>query len=290
MYKSKLKPYLYLIPSVSILILFVYIPLIQNIQFSLYDWNTFSSAKEFIGAKNYLRLFEDDVFLTAVKNNLLYALISIILQVGLGLILAAILEDKIIRKFSTVFRTVFFIPVLISTTIIGLLFTFIYSPEGMLNQLLTILGLGEFATGWLGNSKTAIFAVIGVSQWQNIGYIMILFIVAIQRIPQSLYEAAELDGASKIKAFFNVTVPMVKETMLVSLIITLSGAFLVFNEIYILTSGGPGNSSTVLGMHLFNTAFIHGEMGYASTIANFIFILTLTLTLIQMRSFKTGEE
>src|SRR5699024_11858816 len=97
---------------VSILILFVYIPLIQNIQFSLYDWNTFSSAKEFIGAKNYLRLFEDDVFLTAVKNNLLYALISIILQVGLGLILAAILEDKIIRKFSTVFRTVFFIPVL----------------------------------------------------------------------------------------------------------------------------------------------------------------------------------
>jgi len=289
-YKSKLTPYLYLIPSVSILLLFVYIPLIQNIQFSLYDWNTFSAVKEFIGVQNYLRLFEDDVFFTALKNNLLYALISITLQVGGGLILAAILEDKIIRKFSTVFRTVFFIPVLISTTIIGLLFSFIYSPEGMLNQILTIIGLGDFATGWLGNSKTAIFAVIGVSQWQNIGYIMILFIVAIQRIPPSLYEAAELDGASKIKAFYNITVPMVKETMLVSLIITLSGAFLVFSEIYILTSGGPGDSSTVLGMHLFNVAFIHGEMGYASTIANFIFMLTLTLSLIQMKVFKTGEE
>src|SRR5699024_11552857 len=105
-------------------------------------------------------------------------------------IIIAIIKYKIKRKMLTVFRIVFFIPVLISTTIIALLFTFIYSTEGMLNQLLTILGLGEFATGSLGNSKTAIFDVIGVSQWQNIGYIMILFIVAIQRIPQSLYEAA----------------------------------------------------------------------------------------------------
>src|SRR5699024_668798 len=152
---------------------------------------------------------------------------------------AAILQDKVISKFSTFFRTVIFLPVLISTTVIALLFTFIYSPEGMLNQLLDAIGLGNFATGWLGNSKTSIFAVIGLSQWQNVGYIMILFIVAMQKIPMSLYEAAELDGASKIQMFFNVTIPMVKETFLVALVITLSGAFLVFNEIYVLTGGGP---------------------------------------------------
>ncbi len=290
MYKSKLTPYIFLIPCVATLLLFVYIPLIQNIQFSLFDWNTFSTIKEFIGFQNYRQLFQDEVFHIALKNNLLYAFFSIIFQVGGGLILAAILDDKVIRKFSPIFRTVFFIPVLISTTIIGLLFSFIYSPEGMLNQLLTVIGLEQFATGWLGNSDTAIYAIIGVSQWQNIGYIMILFVVAIQKIPPSLYEAAELDGASKVQAFFAITVPMVKETMIVSLVITLSGAFLVFNEIYILTSGGPGNASTVLGMHLFNTAFIHGEMGYAAAIANFIFVLTLILSLIQMKIFKTGEE
>lgn len=290
MYKSKWTPYVFLIPSVGTLLLFIYIPLVQNFQFSFYDWNAFSTVREFIGVDNYVKLFQDEVFRTALTNNILYAVFSIVFQVGGGLILAAILDDKVIRKFSTTFRTIFFIPVLISTTVVCLLFSFIYSPEGMLNQLLTSIGLGEFATGWLGNSKTAIYAVIGVSQWQNVGYIMILFIVAIQRIPPSLYEAAELDGASKIQSFFNVTLPMVKETMIVSLVITLSGAFLVFNEIYILTSGGPGNASTVLGMHLFNEAFIHGEMGYAATIANFIFVLTLILSLIQMKLFQTGKE
>lgn len=290
MYRSKFTPYLFLVPSLVMLFIFIYIPLMQNIQFSFYNWNTFSTVREFIGAQNYFRLFEDEVFRTALKNNVLYAIISIIFQVGGGLVLAAILDDKVIRKFSKVFRTIIFIPVLISTTIVCLLFTFIYSPEGMLNQILTAFGLGEFATGWLGNSTTAIYAVIGVSQWQNIGYIMMLFIVAIQRIPESMYEAAELDGASKIQAFFHVTVPMVKETMIVSLVITLSGAFLVFNEIYILTSGGPANASTVMGMLLFNEAFIHGEMGYASTIANVIFVLTLILSLVQMKLFKTGKE
>lgn len=291
MFKQKtIAPFLYLLPTMVILSVFIYYPLIKNIEYSFFEIDTLTNIKEFIGFENYKSLFKDQVFLIALKNNALYTIISIVVQVGGGLIVAAILQDKLIRKISPLFRTVFFIPVLISTTIISLLFTFIYSPEGMLNQLLASLGLENFATGWLGNSTTAIFAVIGLSQWQNVGYIMILFVVAMQKIPTSLYEAAELDGASKIKTFFSITIPMVKETFLVTLVITLSGAFLVFNEIYILTGGGPGDSSTVLGMHLFNEAFIFGNMGYASTIANFIFLLTMFITFIQVRAFNTNKE
>jgi raffinose/stachyose/melibiose transport system permease protein len=290
MRKQRITPYLFLLPSLIIVTLFVYYPLIRNIEYSLFDWNIFSIAREFIGFQNYQDLFQDPVFFTALKNNILYAIFSVVFQVGGGLVVAAILEDRIFSRFSKIFRTVYFIPVLISTTIIGLLFTFIYEPKGMLNQLLTSIGLEEFAIGWLGNSTTAIYAVIGVSQWQNIGYIMMLFVVAIQKISPTLYEAASLDGATKIQMFFKITVPAVKEMMIVCLVITLSGAFLVFNEIFILTSGGPGNASTVLGMHLYNEAFIHGNMGYASTIANVIFVLTLFLALIQMKLFKTGKE
>lgn len=291
MFKQKtIAPFVYLLPALVILGVFIYYPLIKNIEYSLFDINTFTNVKEFVGFENYIDLFKDQVFLTALKNNALYTIISIVVQVGGGLVVAAILQDKLIRKMSPLFRTVFFIPVLISTTIISLLFTFIYSPEGMLNQLLAALGLDNLATGWLGNSSTAIFAVIGLSQWQNVGYIMILFVVAMQKIPSTLYEAAELDGASKVRTFFSITIPMVKETFLVALVITLSGAFLVFNEIYILTSGGPGDSSTVLGMHLFNEAFIFGNMGYASTIANFIFLLTMFITFIQVKAFNTNGD
>lgn len=290
MFQSKTKPYIFLLPALIFLATFIYWPLVKNIEYSLFHINTISNIKDFVGIDNYKEMFQDRIFYLALKNNILYMIISIIVQVGGGLVVAAILQDKIISKFSTFFRTVIFLPVLISTTVIALLFTFIYSPEGMLNQVLDVIGLGDFATGWLGNSKTSIFAVIGLSQWQNVGYIMILFIVAMQKIPISLYEAADLDGASKIQMFFNITIPMVKETFLVALVITLSGAFLVFNEIYVLTSGGPGDSSTVLGMYLFKKAFIFDDMGFASAIANFIFVLTMLIAIIQMKAFGTGKE
>lgn len=290
MYKNKKIPYLLMLPSMLILTLFIYYPLIQNFYMSLFRINYFQQINEFIWFKNYLDLFQDKTFWIGLKNNMLYAFFSVFFQVGGGLVLAAILSDKLLRFISPLFRIMYFIPVLISTTTIGLLFTFIYSPEGMLNQLLILLNLDSLTTGWLGNSKTAIYAIIAVSQWQNIGYIMILFIVAMQKIPDSIYEAADLDGASKITTFLKITVPLVKETMLVALVITLSGAFLVFNEIYILTGGGPGDASTVLSMHLFNSAFIHGENGYASSIASVIFIITLSIALFQIFMFQRKEK
>ncbi|MFJ7726784.1 carbohydrate ABC transporter permease [Neobacillus sp. NPDC097160] len=290
MVSKKITPYLFLVPSLILVCLFIYYPLIQNIKYSFYEWNTFSTIKEFIGIQNYQKLLEDKIFYQSLKNNVLYAIISMVFQIGGGLVIAAILEDTVFKRFSTTFRTMYFIPVLISTSVIGLLFNFIYDPEGLLNQFLQLIGLGSLVTGWLGNSETAIYAVIAMSQWQSIGYVMMLFIVAIQKIPPTLYEAAVLDGASKIQIFFKLTVPMVKETMIVASVITLSGAFLVFNQVYILTNGGPGQATEVLGTQLFHSAFINGDMGYASTIANIIFVITLILSFLQMKVFKTGKE
>ncbi len=167
---------------------------------------------------------------------MLYAVISLIFQVGGGLILAAVLEDRLVRKWSPFFRTVFFLPVVISMTVIALLFDFIYNPEiGLLNQLLEAVGLDELTRAWLGDENTAMLSVIFVSQWQSVGYIAMLYIVSIQSIPAELYESAQLDGAGKIQQFFHITVPQTKEMSFVAVVMTLTGAFTVFNEPYILT-------------------------------------------------------
>lgn len=287
----KLVPYLYLAPCIVMMGLFVYYPIVENFRFSFYDFSAFSPDKAFVGFTNFINLFHDPVFYTALKNNVWYAVISIICQVFGGLILAAILEDPITRFITGFFRAVFFLPVVISVTVIALLFTFVYEPNmGILNSFLHGLGLDSWAREWLGDSETAIFAVIAVSQWQSIGYIMMLFIVAIQAIPSEIYEAAEMDGAGKIRRFISVTVPQVKEMFFVASLITLTGAFTVFNEPYILTGGGPGNASEVLGTLLYNSAFAKDQMGYASAIATVILVLTLLVSLVQMKLFRTGKD
>ncbi|MCX2853928.1 sugar ABC transporter permease [Bacillus sp. KeR2] len=283
-------PYLFLAPAL-IFLLFVYIPIIENVFFSLFEWSSFQPEKTFIGLKNYIDLFHDPVFFTALRNNVLYAVISLICQVGGGLILAAVLEDRLVRKWSPFFRTVFFLPVVISMTVIALLFDFIYNPEiGLLNQLLEAVGLDELTRAWLGDENTAMLSVIFVSQWQSVGYIAMLYIVSIQSIPAELYESAQLDGAGKIQQFFHITVPQTKEMSFVAVVMTLTGAFTVFNEPYILTGGGPGNASEVLSTFLYKSAFTKDMMGYASAIATVVLLLTLALSLIQMKFFKTGKE
>ncbi|MFP3122007.1 sugar ABC transporter permease [Ectobacillus funiculus] len=288
--RNKFIPFLYLFPALAFL-LFVYVPIFQNISSSFYKWSSFSPDKIFVGLDNYVNLFQDPVFYQALKNNVLYAIISIICQVFGGVVIAAVLEDKLIRKFSPIFRTIYFLPVVISMTVIALLFSFFYNPDiGLLNQLLRGIGLDNLAKAWLGDSDTAMYAVIAVSQWQSIGYIAMLYIVAIQKIPSELYEAGEIDGANKIQLFFHVTVPQTKEMSFVTVIMTLTGAFTVFNEPYILTGGGPGNASEVLSTYLYKNAFVKDAMGYASTIATVILIITVILSAVQMGLFKTGRE
>jgi len=158
-----------------------------------------------------------------------------------------------------------------------------YNPQiGLVNGLLDVLGLDAWKHSWLGESATAIWAIIAMSQWQSIGYVMVLFIVAMQRIPRELHEAAYIDGASRRQAFFRITVPLVREMTLLAMIITVSGAFLVFNEVQVLTAGGPNNSSHTLGTWLYKSAFFNDQMGYAAAIAVVIFLITLTASIVQL--------
>ncbi|MCI5699664.1 MAG: sugar ABC transporter permease [Lachnospiraceae bacterium] len=286
MKKRKLTPYFFVLPGLIIILLFVYYPIIQNLIYSVLDWDLFSGTKKFIGLKNYIKLFKNDSFRVALKNNLWYIGISLFFQVGVSLIIAAILENMKMKKLSALYRTTFFIPSLISLTVIGLLFTFVFEPQGILNSFLRSVGLESLARGWLGDEKTAIFAVIAVSQWKSIGYTMVLLIVAIQRIPVEITEAATLDGASKLQTFLHVTVPMIKDTILTVMIITTSGGFLVFNEVYIITNGGPYGSSEVLSTILYKNAFVHGKIGYASSIGNIILVFSVLFALIQNGAFS----
>lgn len=284
MYKNKRGIWLFILPGFLLMAVFVFFPLVLNVFYSLFRWNAFSSDKVYVGLDYYARMLEDPIIRTALKNNILYAVFSVLCQCGMGLILAAILENGKMRKYQAFFRTAYFIPSIISITVIGLLWTFIYSPKiGVVNPLLQVLGLGRFATDWLGQSNTAMGAVIFVSQWQNIGYIMLLFIVAIQKIDESIFESAIIDGANGFQNFFRIIVPLVKDTILVTSVITVIGAFRVFSEIYVMTGGGPGHTTETLASYMYRVGFRNDEMGYSATVSTLIFVILLLLTFVQMK-------
>lgn len=289
--KRNLEALAFTVPALVILGVFVFYPLVRNIIYSFQSFTLSSVTKEWVGLKNYRTLLSDKIILTCLKNNILYALISIVIQVGFGLVLAAVLEDAAFRRLAPALRSIYFIPTVISMTVVCLLFDFIYDPEmGLLNSFLEMIGLDGLTRIWLGSKKTAMYAVIAVSQWQSTGYVAMLFIVAIQKIPRDLYEAAEVDGAGKIKRFFYITVPQVRQMFFVTMILTVSGAFTVFNEPYILTGGGPGTATMVLSLHMYQTGFVKNTMGYASTIAMLIFVITAILSSVQFFSFGAEKE
>ncbi len=289
--RKNLGAFVFCIPGLLIISLFIYFPLIENIIYSFQSFALSSTSKNFVGLSNYKELFSDPVIWQSFKNNVLYAVVSIVFQVILGLVLAAILEDKAFRRVESFFQTVFFLPILLSLTVVCLLFEFVYNPQiGLLNSFLEAIGLDNLTRMWLGNRATAMLSVIAVSQWHSFGYVTMLFIVAIQKISVDLYEAAIVDGAGKIRRFFSITCPMVKQMFFVTMVLTVSGAFTVFNEPYILTNGGPGTASMVLSLHMYQTGFIKNRMGYASAIAMLIFVITAILSSVQFFSFGTGKE
>jgi raffinose/stachyose/melibiose transport system permease protein len=274
---------LWVLPAVLLLVLFVYYPVVENLRLSLYRWDAFSPREVFIGLDNYVALGRDPVFWSSLFNNVAYAVVSVVCQVFGGLVLAATLEELVRGRLKGLFRTVYFVPAVLSLTVTGLLFQFMYNPQiGLVNGLLDLLGLESLKHSWLGESATAIWSIIAMSQWQSIGYVMVLFIVAMQRIPRELYEAAYIDGASRVQAFRRITVPLVREMTLLATIITIAGAFLVMNEVWVMTAGGPNNSSHTLASWLYKSAFFNDQMGYAAAIAVVIFVITMAASIVQL--------
>ncbi|WP_442892685.1 carbohydrate ABC transporter permease, partial [Agromyces sp. CCNWLW208] len=273
----------WLVPALVVLAVFVYLPLVQNLGFSTMEWDIYSGSQAFIGADNYAKLVGDPIFWSSLRNNLLYAVISLAFQVFGAIVLAAIIEGIRSDRWRRSLRAIYFVPSAISLTVAGLLFYFIYEPNlGLLNFVLEQAGLAAWAQPWLGQESTAIVAVIAMSQWQGFGYSTLLFAVAIQRIPSELYEAASIDGIGPVRRFFTITLPLVREMTGLMIIVTISGAFQVFNEVMVMTSGGPNNSTQVLGTWLYRNGFVRNDFGYAAAIATVIFVVTLGIALVQL--------
>jgi raffinose/stachyose/melibiose transport system permease protein len=273
----------WILPAIVVLAVFVYLPLVQNLGFSTLEWDIYSGSQEFIGLDNYEKLVGDPIFWSSLWNNVLYAVISLAFQVFGAIVLAAVIEGIRNDRWRRGLRAIYFIPSAISLTVAGLLFYFIYEPNlGMLNYVLDAVGLGAWAQPWLGQESTAMVSIIAMSQWQGFGYSTLLFAVAIQRIPSELYEAASIDGIGPVRRFFTITLPLVREMTGLMIIVTISGAFQVFNEVMVMTSGGPNNSTQVLGTWLYRNGFVRNDFGYAAAIATVIFVVTLAIALVQL--------
>ena len=287
--KLNMAPYLFILPALAFITIFIAYPLIENIRLSLFDWSAIDPVKKFVGLKNYVELFGDPIFWKSILNNFYYLIVSTIVQVIFGLVLAVIVESRI--QFAKTFRAIFIIPLVISLVAVGLLWTFIYNPiYGPLNQLLSAVGLGGWAHGWLGETKTAIWAVIAVSCWQYSSFCMLLFVAGLQALPDDVYESAKIDGANGWQSFCHITVPLLREVIIVTCIITMIGSFKVFDIVYVMTGGGPSHASEVATTYMYLMGFSNDRMGYASSIATTLIGITLMWTILQLKLFKSGAD
>lgn len=282
---------LYLFPALFIVILVLYLPLFINLYESFFSWGAMTTKHEFVGLANYIKMFKDEVFYVALKNNVIFMVTSVVFQIGISLIIANVLECKFMRRTQNFFRSIYFVPSLLMVTVVGIAFKMIVSPSiGVLNPLLELAGADASKIDLLGNAGSATYAIAAMSQWQYIGYTVILFIVAIQNIPGELYEAADIDGANAVKKFFYITVPEIKDTILINTIITVTGSIREYDEVFVTTNGGPGYATETLATYLYKAGFRNDQMGYASALAFFIFIVTFIIGLAQMKGYRLDDQ
>jgi len=264
-----------LAPAFLIYVLFAIIPIIISFYYSVMEWDGFTEMR-FVGLANFKEALTDPIFWEALKNNLFVVAASVFGQVPLALFFALLLNRKM--KGGKLFRTIGFMPVVISTVIISLVWGMMYnSRRGLFNQLFETFGLESWTQNWLGDPKWAMISVCITIVWQFVGLYLIIFLAALQNVPQELYEAAEIDGASGFKKTLYITLPMLRETIVVAVILCISGSLRTFDLIYVMTAGGPGHSTEVLAMYMFDQTFSSTRYGYGSTLSLFIFFFSLGL-------------
>lgn len=274
---------LMLSPALGLFAIFILIPVALTIVGSFFSFGLTSPTWSFAGFDNYARAFNDPVFWLALRNNLIIVFGSIVTQIGIGTILAALL-DRGIRRGSTFFRTLIFAPMVISSVAVGLIWLMIFDPNiGPLNSIINSVGLTPPMLGWLGDGNIAIWMFLVVAAWQYTGFMMVLVLAGLQGVPQEIYQAAALDGARGVRAFFHITLPSIRNILIVAVLITSIGAFKVFDLIYVTTRGGPANATEVLGTYIYLQAFNIGNMGYADAIAVFLLIIAAVLGWLQLK-------
>lgn len=282
--------YLLLAPVIVMFLCFVCIPAIQTFYISFTQWKGIG-PKIFVGLKNYKdMLSNNEVYFISLKNNIIWTLVAITIPVWIGLFQANLLVRGDL-KYAKFYQLIFFLPQIISMVAIGIVWKWIYDPVmGPLNGLLKLIGLGQYASiGWLGNPKTVIIALCVVNVWIHSGFCCVIFAAAMQSIDEDLYEAAMIDGASRTRQFWNITLPGIRETMTTVLLLTMIWSFKVFDLVYVMTSGGPGWHSYVIALYIYMQGFIYNRMGLATAMAVSVSIVLLVLSKVFMAIRERGR-
>ncbi|MGH2559886.1 MAG: carbohydrate ABC transporter permease [Thermomicrobiales bacterium] len=276
--------YLFMIPNLVLATLFTLYPTVMSWYFSFLDWSGFAGDREWIGLANFREIVRDDFFWDAYVRSFLFMLVGVPIKVVLALVLALILNDAAL-KLAPVFRTLFFLPVVTSAAIVGIVMTFVFSPfNGPINQTLLDVGIVDRPVDFLGDPDTALWSVVAVWIWKSAGVTMIYWLAALQIVPQDLYEAARIDGANRWQLHRNITLPMIIPFAAVILLISIVGALNVFGLVQTMTGGGPFFASEVVEVYIYRTAFgAEGipRLGYASAAALFFGLTVLALSLLQ---------
>ncbi|MCG2716191.1 MAG: sugar ABC transporter permease [Candidatus Marinimicrobia bacterium] len=276
---SEKSGYLMSMPYVVYFCIFVAFPLAFSFFLIFHKWNIVTPM-EWVGLRNFNRLFHDIQFFKSIRNTLVFLAIHIPLQIAMALFFAMQLNKKI--KFRGFFRALFFLPVIVSGVVITILWEQLYSYEtGLLNLILTRFGF--YRIPWINSPEWAMPSIAIMATWKNVGLYIILFLVGLQGIPKYLYEAAEIDGAKPIQRFFYITLPALNNTMLLVVILSTIGGFSLFIEPFVMTGGGPMNSTLSAMLYIYNQAFYFGHMGYAATLGFFFALVILMVILIQKK-------
>ena len=277
--QKKITPYLLVSPYIIHFMLFIAFPVVFSIVLTFHSWNIIAPM-QYTGLNNYVRLFNDSVFWQALFNTLIFLAIHIPLQILVALFLAEILNQNI--KFRGFFRGAFFLPVIVSGVVVTILWQQLYGfDSGLLNRMLIKIGLQKI--GWLTDPHMAMPSIAIMATWKNVGLYVILFLVGLQTVPVHYYEAAELEGATHFQKFMKITLPMINPTIFMVVILSTVSGFSLFIEPYVMTGGGPLNSTMSAVLYIYKQGFFYYHMGYAATLGFFFAVLILGVVAIQKR-------
>ncbi|MEJ2487324.1 MAG: sugar ABC transporter permease [Anaerolineales bacterium] len=291
--EESIMAWLFSAPAIILLIIFLVVPFIMAIGLAFTDQRLIPNPNlptKIVWFRNFIRLVDDQAFIRGLLNNFYFVAVVVPLQTSLALGLAILINQKI--KGMNIFRTIYFAPVVTAMTVVAIVWTFLYNPgEGMINAFLQAISFGKIGPyNWLMDTKLVFPAIMLLSIWQGVGFQMVIYLAGLQEIPDSLYEAAQIDGASKWQQFVNVTLPQLRNTSIFVILSTTILAFKLFDQVQVMTSGGPQNASMTTMVHVIQTGWSELKVGYASAISIVFFIIVLAVSLIQRRIIGTETE
>jgi ABC-type sugar transport system permease subunit len=280
--------YLFILPAFLLYVVFMIYPFLYSIYLSFTDWNGATPVKDFVGLENYRNLFDDELLWTALKHNLIWVVIGTIGPMVIGLLLAVLLWRQ--PRGFTLFRTIYFMPQVLSPVVIAIVWGWIYNPIfGLLNQALDRVGLESVSRGWLGDPDVALYAVLIAAIWAETGFVFVVFLAGLQNVSRDLLEAATLDGANAWRRFKDVTVPQLSNVINVVTALLLIGGFSVFDIIFVMTAGGPANSTEVIATYTYTEAFTQNRIGYSQTLSLIMTVISLVASVVFLRLRERRE-